>query len=96
MAPRHLFDPAISQPTTPPHTASKERSRESVCAAAVVEGSAAARAGIKAGDRIVSVNDVVLAGWGDLVRIVRTKLRGDVLKIVVKRGAELIELEATL
>ena len=62
----------------------------------VVEGSAASKAGLRAGDRIVAVNGVRLKGWGDLVKIVRTRNRGDRLVIELERAGRRLTLSAQL
>jgi S1-C subfamily serine protease len=58
--------------------------------------SAADRAGIKAGDKVITVNGKSLKGWGDLVNVVRSSIRGDVLTIIVERDGKEIEIKARL
>lgn len=62
----------------------------------VQPGSPAQRAGVRAGDKIVEVNGKSLKGWGDLVKAVRTKVRGDTLEIVVERNGQQLTLKARL
>lgn len=57
----------------------------------VSPGSAAARAGLQSGDRILSVNDKPTPYWTDLTDHIRAS-QGSDLRMIVQRGAEQIEL----
>ena len=48
--------------------------------------SAAARAGIKVGDKIVSIDDKPTPNFSTVQHILGPKYEGDVIKIKVKRG----------
>lgn len=54
---------------------------------AVLEGSPAKEAGLKAKDRIVSINDTPIQSWDDLLRQVE-KHPGEELRLVLSRNAE--------
>lgn len=62
----------------------------------VVEESAAAKAGLKVGDIILSINGDVLANTSALISNLRKKEIGDVIKINILRDAETLKLKATL
>lgn len=68
----------------------------SLTIASVREGSSAARAGVLAGDRIISVNGRALKGWGDLVQVIRTRVHGDDLVIIVEREGEQVTLRGKM
>ena len=53
----------------------------------VAEGSAAARAGLLSGDRVLSIADVPIGHWGELVQAVR-QAPGRALSFEVERGGE--------
>lgn len=53
----------------------------------VAEGSAAARAGLLSGDRVLSIADVPIGHWGELVQAVR-QAPGRALPFEVERGGE--------
>ncbi len=55
--------------------------------AQVRQGDAADRAGLLAGDLIVSINGIAIEGWGDMQRIVQSSA-GVPLDFVIKRGNE--------
>ena len=59
-------------------------------------GSPADQAGMKAGDRIVTVNGHSLARIGTLQRILKSSWAGDVVSFSVQRGNEQFEIETTL
>ena len=56
--------------------------------------SAAARAGLQPGDRIVRINDVAIESWNGLVDAVRAS-PGQALRIDVLRGARTVQLTVT-
>ncbi|WP_430010119.1 RIP metalloprotease RseP [Methylophaga lonarensis] len=60
----------------------------------VVSGGAADRAGIRAGDRLLSANDQILEGWEDWVRLIRDSANSD-LQIVLERNGQTFELQMT-
>ena len=53
----------------------------------VAEGSAAARAGLLSGDRVLSIADVPIGHWGELVQAVR-QAPGRALSFEIERGGE--------
>ena len=57
-------------------------------------GTAAAKAGLKGGDRIVSIGSVPVAAWSDVVPAVQ-QTAGAESAIVVRRGQETLELRVT-
>ena len=61
---------------------------------AIMQGSAAADAGMRPGDRIVSVAGVGVHYWQDLVHTVQQRA-GQPIPLVVQRGAAMIPLSAT-
>lgn len=60
----------------------------------VSNGSAASRAGLKPGDRILSVNDKPTPYWSDLTDSIRAS-SGSQLRMIVQRGEEQIDLTVT-
>jgi sulfur carrier protein ThiS len=62
----------------------------------VVDGSPAAAAGLKAGDRIVQWNDTKIANGGSLFEVVRKCKPGDKATLKVERDGKTIDLQATL
>lgn len=52
----------------------------------IIEGGAADRAGLKAGDEIVSINNQPVTGWNDVVALVRSNA-GKMLTVEIRRGA---------
>jgi len=64
--------------------------------ATVTPQSPAARAGMLAGDRVVRINDVVIANWNDLTRAVGAQAaKNPHLQVVVKRGSNDLPLDLT-
>lgn len=61
----------------------------------VVEGSAAARAGLESGDRIVAVAGEPIGDWDDFGEVVQAR-RGEATEVVVERGGETIAVEMTV
>jgi regulator of sigma E protease len=61
---------------------------------AITEGSAAERAGLRAGDRVVEVSGEAVTGWQDMVRLVETR-PGEPLTFVVERNGERVEVMVT-
>ena len=62
----------------------------------VVAGSPAERAGLKAGDRLVSVDGVKVTDALDFVQRIKAKTPGDQLKVEALRGEERLLVEVTL
>lgn len=62
----------------------------------IVPSTPAERAGLQAGDRITAVDGKALSGWGDLIKAVRQKLRGDSLVLTIQRGDRELTIEARL
>ena len=62
----------------------------------VTADSAAEKAGIKAGDIVVSFDGKKISAYRDLPPLIRAKKPGDKVSIVVRRGKDLITLQATL
>ncbi|MCF6228893.1 MAG: S1C family serine protease [Planctomycetes bacterium] len=62
----------------------------------VIEGTGAARAGLTIGDIILKVNDTDMVEMEDLLTIIQKAKVGDVLKVIVLRSEEQIELKITL
>lgn len=58
----------------------------------VVEKSPAQKAGLKAGDRILSINDSKIVEWEDILRLVKTYDGKDPVKLVVEREDKKIDL----
>lgn len=63
--------------------------------ASVLEGSAADLAGIRPGDRVVSVDGEAIESFADLGTAV-SPLAGEPVEVVVQRGAEQLELQTTI
>jgi regulator of sigma E protease len=76
------FFMAYGQPMTPP------------VAGLVMPGSPAAMAGIKVNDRLLSVDDIAVARFEDIARIVQVRA-GEALPITLRRGDELLSLTVT-
>ena len=62
----------------------------------VTENTAAAEAGIEPGDLIVEMDGKPVRNITELINIMKKKKIGDKVKIKLKRGDEIIEIEATL
>ena len=62
----------------------------------VDEGSGAAEAGMKAGDRIVSIGTQLVESTDDVTNALKSYNVGDVVEVQVDRGRELITLQVTL
>lgn len=62
----------------------------------VVEKSPAAKAGLKAGDRIMAVGNTAITSYDQLAGIVRAKKAGDKLTFKIKRGKETKNVPVTL
>jgi regulator of sigma E protease len=73
----------VGQPFTPAEVGS------------VLPGSAAERAGIEPGDRIVRINGEEIERFEDILRIVQINLDTGPLDIVVERGGREVEIRAT-
>lgn len=72
------------------------QSPESCQVGEVVSGSGADVAGIQVGDCIVRINDQAIASFRELVAVVSQFQPGDQIDLAVRRGAQLVELRATL
>jgi S1-C subfamily serine protease len=64
--------------------------------AEVMEGGGAAKAGMKAGDRILSVDGQTIGGLSDYYKATEKKKAGDVVAVNVMRGKEEITLQVEL
>ena len=63
---------------------------------AVVDGSPASRAGLAAGDRIVSIDNSEIAAQEDLGTIIQSHSAGDTVSITVARGGQMLTISVTL
>ncbi len=73
-----------------------EDTEEGVGVTSVEPGSAAQQAGVRAGDVILRFNQQPIRESGDLVEQVRSQAPGSGVKVIVKRGGEQVELQASL
>ncbi|MFA5843593.1 MAG: M50 family metallopeptidase [Coriobacteriia bacterium] len=64
--------------------------------AEVQPGSAAARSGVLAGDRLVAMDGRQLKDWSSLLAAISGHRPGDSVGVTVRRGGTLVRLEATL
>jgi S1-C subfamily serine protease len=78
----------------PPRVAPKIGYQAGIAVAEVVEGSPAARSGIRADDIIVAVDDHPIADAGDLQRLMVDEAIGRSMTVKVLRRGELVELRA--
>ena len=62
----------------------------------VVEGFAAQKAGLEAGDTIVRIEEVGIASWDDIIRTVNTRKAGDTIRVTVRRRGEEKTFEVVL
>ncbi len=71
---------------------------ERVIIGAVAKGSPAAKAGMRVGDRIVSVDGDPVLSWKDLMTIIDERETGDKMAISIRRGdkAQALEVEVVL
>jgi S1-C subfamily serine protease len=53
-------------------------------------------AGLQTGDVVTTINDEDVKGYQTLVEKLTDSKAGDVLKLKVKRGAELLDVDVTL
>jgi serine protease Do len=58
--------------------------------------SPASMAGLQTGDVVTTINDEDVKGYQTLVEKLTDSKAGDVLKLKVKRGAELLDVDVTL
>jgi len=70
--------------------------KEGAYIAEVLPGTAAASAGIQAGDVIVEIDGRKITGLGDVQKAIRAKRPGDDIRVTLVRGGERISLTATL
>ncbi len=64
--------------------------------AQVMSDSAAEKAGIRSGDRVVQVNDKKIGGRQELVDTIRGFMPGEQVQLIIRRGEEDITLNVTL
>lgn len=62
----------------------------------VTEGGAAEKAGMKANDVIIAINDIEVKSYADLSKFLDSKLVGDMVTVTVNRNNKKIELNVTL
>lgn len=62
----------------------------------VTKDGSADKAGIKANDIIVAINDTVVASYADLSKILDTKVVGDKINVTVNRNNQVLNFEVTL
>ncbi len=62
----------------------------------IMPGGAAEKAGLKAGDILIKLGDLKISNIDDFENALRKQKPGDKVKLKAKRGAEEVELEATL
>ena len=67
-----------------------------VYVAVVNEGSGAEKAGVQVGDRVVSIDDVVVESSSDVTGHIQTKSVGDTVTLQLARGGKLLTVEVTL
>ena len=67
-----------------------------VYVAVVNEGSGAEKAGVQVGDRVVSIDDVVVESSSDVTGQIQTKSVGDTVTLQLARGGKLLTVEVTL
>lgn len=88
-----LFDNKPKRPTIGVNLNFENGSAE---VASVIEGSGAAKADIRQGDRIISINGIAISTIEDIHEILNGKSTNDVIKIKVFRDGEEIEREVEL
>jgi putative serine protease PepD len=62
----------------------------------VVDGGAAAAAGLVSGDRVISIDGAPVTNFGEVVGLVQSKFSGDTIALDVLRNGESLTLTATL
>jgi S1-C subfamily serine protease len=62
----------------------------------VIEGSPAAKAGVQPGDILLSIDAAELKSLRDMSEALKAHAAGDIVKLRLRRGAEEIQLDATL
>ena len=62
----------------------------------VESGSAADKAGLQAGDRIISINNLVVESFADLSAALDNYAVGDTVEIMVSRGGSTVTVSLTL
>lgn len=77
-------------------TANQNSKEEGAAIAQVQPGTAAAKAGLKAGDLITEFNGQAIRSWNDLTAAIRRCKPGDRVKLKLRRGSDVLELEVTL
>ena len=77
-----------------PRAADEATSPEGVPLMYVVEGGPAADAGLRARDRVVTVNGVPVSSSGDLLEQLRRESPGNWVQLTVERGEEELDLFA--
>lgn len=74
----------------------RQHNRSGVTISGVVEGSAAEKAGLRAGDRIVEVNDTLVENPKKLQELVVSTGVGQMVRLRVDRDGEMLDLRAEL
>jgi serine protease Do len=77
----------------PPRVATELGHRTGVEVVDVVEGSPAARAGLRAEDLVVAVGEVPVRGVGDLQRVMTEELIGTAVDVAVVRAGRVVKLK---
>src|SRR6188768_1888334 len=73
-----------------------DRGTRGVKVTEVMEGTPAARVGLRVGDELTAVDGVALAGPDDLVRSITAHRGGDKVKLELARGARKLSVTAVL
>ena len=79
-----------------PQLASYFGAKDGVLVTAITDGSAAAKAGLKAGDVITAVNDRAVTNSNELVTVLREARDGTEVAIAIVRDRKPMTLKATL
>lgn len=71
-------------------------SNDGLRAEVVVKGKPADRAGMKSGDVIIEINGLSVSNIEDYMARLRTLRAGEIAKVKVRRGGEVLQLEIRL